>query len=609
MASSRVIRTKWIENFRKSPLVDRKTGRFLHRFAYQLFYGKDDPEYPDDFPHNFRAFYESQYEYDRSTSVETTLRFLHFVGIRLRREMLDQYLILNSSDFHKVVRKAYFILRTLAHNPQLEIGAPFKENIYDLSYLLSIETGRAQLALFDDIDLPELYSRHAKIPEGYDTDEVVKQLFDNIESSNDSYFITGKAGTGKSTFIRYFTQKTKKQVLLTAFTGIAAINVGGVTIHSLFNFPFRAVLPGDEDIKIFNESDPRRKMISETDTIIIDEVSMLRADVLQAIDYSLRHNGGNPNKLFGGKQIIFVGDIFQLPPVTNESDDVDRSLFTELYKSPYFFDCDAYRELNPRFFEFHKSHRQGEDLAFVELLDAVRTCSADTRVLRKLNERVDPMYTPDPEAFAITLTTNNYIARQVNEHRLRDLPFKKYEFEAEVKGEFDERKYPNSLRLELKKNAQVVFIRNDVGGQRRWVNGTIGKIEFIAQDIIEVKLPDGSVHAISKETWEHRGYRYDRSKGKIISEAKGTFTQFPIKLAWAITIHKSQGLTFDNVVIDLGSGAFVNGQVYTALSRCRKLSGITLRREIRQNDIIHDQRLIEFYRKVTETAFRFTASA
>lgn len=609
MASSRVIRNKWIENFKKCPLVNRRARGFEHRLAYQLFYGKDDPEYPDDYPQNFRGFFEQQYEYDRPTSIEITLRFLDFVGIRLTRKALDEYFNLNSADFHKFMKKAYFILRTLAHSPALDIGAPFKENIYDLSYLIRIETGQAQLALFEDIDLPELYSRNSKIPEGYDQDEIVQQLFDSIESSNDSFFITGKAGTGKSTFIRYFTQKTKKQVLLTAFTGIAAINVGGVTIHSLFNFPFRALLPGDEGIKIFNESDPRRKMISETDTIIIDEVSMLRADVLQGVDYSLRRNGGNPNKLFGGKQIIFVGDIFQLPPVTNESDDVDRSLFTELYNSPYFFDCDAYRDLNPRFFEFQKSHRQGEDLAFVQLLDAVRTCSVDTDILRKLNKRVDPMYTPDPEAFAITLATNNYIARKVNDQKLRELPFKKFDFEAEVKGEFDERKYPNNLRLELKKNAQVVFIRNDVGGKRRWVNGTIGKIEFIADDVIEVKLADGSVHAISKETWEHRGYRYDRGKGRIISEAKGTFIQYPIKLAWAITIHKSQGLTFDNVIIDLGSGAFVNGQVYTALSRCRKLSGIVLRRGIRHEDIIHDFRLIEFYMRASEPPFQFTASA
>lgn len=603
MASSRVTQKKWVENFKRSPLVKKDIGKFNIRIAYQLFYGKNDPTYPEDFPHNFEFFYQNQNDNDRGTCIETCLRFLYFIGIRLRKEAVDKQLQLNSADFHMLLKKTYFILRTLAHhNEDLDIGDPYKDNLFDLSYLIRIETGQAQLALFEDMELPQLYRRDSKIPDGYENDESIGKLFDAIESSNGSYFITGKAGTGKSTFIRYFTQKTKKQVLLTAFTGIAAINVAGVTIHSLFNFPFRALLPEDEEIKIFNENDPRRKIIHETNTIVIDEVSMLRADLLQAIDYSLRNNGGNKDKLFGGKQILFVGDVFQLPPVSNESDDVDRYLFNELYNSAYFFDCDAYRDLNPQFFEFTKSHRQKDDLEFVELLDRVRTCVVDRQTLLTLNERVDPAYTPNPEDFAITLTTNNYIARQVNDEKLKTLSVTKYVFEADVKGDFDGRKYPNDLKLELKKNAQVVFVKNDLSGQRRWVNGTIGKIEFIATDVIDVKLPDGTVHALSRETWEHRGYRYDRSKGKIISEAKGTFTQYPIKLAWAITIHKSQGLTFDNVIIDLGSGAFVNGQVYTALSRCRRLSGITLRREIRATDIIHDPRLIEFYNRLTSSA-------
>lgn len=604
MASSRVIQKKWVENFKRSPLVNKETRKFNKGIAYQLFYGRNDPEYPADFPQDFQGFYNNQYENDRNSCIDTCLHFLHFIGIRLSKEAVLKQLQLNSADFHKVLKKTFFILRTLAHHREdLDTANPYRDNLFDLSYLIRLETGQSQLALFEDMELPQLYSRDFKIPEGYENDQIIHNLFEAIEGSTDSFFITGKAGTGKSTFIRYFTQKTKKQVLLTAFTGIAAINVGGVTIHSFFNFPFRALLPGDEEIKIFNENDPRKKIIQETDTIVIDEVSMLRADILQAIDYSLRNNGGERSKLFGGKQLLFVGDIFQLPPISDESDDVDRYLFNELYNSPYFFDCDAYRDLNPHFFEFTKSQRQKEDLQFVNLLDKVRTCSIDKETLSKLNERFDPTYAPAAEEFAITLTTNNYIARKVNDAQLRELPFTKYTFDADVKGDFDERKYPTNVKLELKKNAQVVFIKNDAGARRRWVNGTIGKIDFVANDVIEVKLPDGSVHPLSKETWEHRGYRYDRAKRKIISEAKGTFTQYPIKLAWAITIHKSQGLTFDNVIIDLGSGAFVNGQVYTALSRCRKLDGITLRRAIRPTDIIHDPRLIEFYNRLGIPAF------
>ena len=604
MASSRVIRNKWMENFKKSPLVNKETRKFNKDIAFQLFYGRKHPEYPETYPQGFQEFYNHQNENDRDICIDTCLHFLHFIGIRLSKEAVDKQLQINTADFHKLMTKTFFILKTLAHQPEnLDIGNPYKDNLFDLSYLIRIETGQAQLALFEDMELPQLYSRDSKIPDGYENDHTVRTLFEAIETSNDSFFITGKAGTGKSTFIRFFTQKTKKQVLLAAFTGIAAINVGGVTIHSFFNFPFRALLPGDEEIKIFDDNDPRRKIVQEINTIVIDEVSMLRADILQAIDYSLRHNGGDKSRAFGGKQILFVGDVFQLPPISNESDEVDRYLFNELYNSPYFFDCDAYRDLKPHFFEFTKSHRQREDLQFVNLLDKVRTCTVDKQTLSKLNERVDPLYAPMAEEFAITLTTNNYIAQRVNEEQLRQLPFTKHTFNADVKGDFDEKKYPTNLKLELKKNAQVVFIKNDIGGQRRWVNGTIGKIYFIANDVIEVKLPDGSVHAISRETWEHRGYRYDRSKRKIISEAKGTFTQYPIKLAWAITIHKSQGLTFDNVIIDLGQGAFVNGQVYTALSRCRKLKGITLRREIRPTDIIHDSRLIEFYNQLSMPAF------
>ncbi|HEU5292194.1 MAG TPA: AAA family ATPase [Cyclobacteriaceae bacterium] len=595
MASHYKIQKKWIDNFTKSPFVNRSTGKFKKEIAIQCFHGKSEDAYDASYPENFDNFYNTHYLLGRLEAVEITLKFLHFIGIKLNKHALVSHLETFPDEYHKVLKKCYYLFRTMTnYNETLDIHNPYHDNYWDIQYFIKIESGQTQLAIFHDADLPELYNKVLKLPDGYDSDEVITELFKDIENSNDSFFITGKAGTGKSTFIHYFTQKTSKKVLLTAFTGIAAINVGGVTIHSFFKFPLRSLLPGDEEIKIFHEDDQRRKIITEIDTIIIDEISMLRADLLEAIDYSLRKNGGDAGMPFGGKQILFVGDLFQLPPVTDSSE-VDRFIFKEIFNSPYFFDSRAYNELNPKFFEFKKPKRQKDDLEFVKLLDSVRVCEISDSNLDKLNQQVNPNYVPDSKDFVITLTVNNAIANEVNEHRLNELPFTKHIFNADIKGEFDENRFATSPLLELKQKAQVIFIKNDSTGQKRWVNGTIGKIEFITDDMIEVMLPDKSVHEITRETWEFRGYKYDKSKRKVTSEVKGTFTQFPIRLAWAITIHKSQGLTFDKVVVDLGSGTFVNGQLYTALSRCRKLDGLILKRKIKQQDVIHDKRLIEFY--------------
>jgi len=244
--------------------------------------------------------------------------------------------------------------------------------------LLRIESEESihggQLNLFEGLELPELYNKFSILPENYENDPIIKDLFNRIENSNNSFFITGKAGTGKSTFVQYFAQKTQKKILMTAFTGIAAINVGGQTIHSFFRFPLKPLMPEDDEIIIFKDFTQKYKIIQKIDTIIIDEVSMLRSDILEAIDYSLRRNGGDPNKRFGGKQILFIGDIFQLPPVTDSTDEVVKYLFSEIYKSEYFFDSHSYKEIAPIYFEFNKSHRQKDDLPFVELLDEVRIC-------------------------------------------------------------------------------------------------------------------------------------------------------------------------------------------------------------------------------------------
>jgi ATP-dependent DNA helicase PIF1 len=595
MSNIKALEKKWIENFKKSPLIDDASGLFKSDYAHQLFYGKaENSLYPSDFPHDFHKYYNEHSNLDIQKVLETCILFLNFIGISLTSNKLITHIKKNPAEYKKFIDKCYYILKMLAHyNQTLALSNPYKDNFREIDYLLRIECEEIQLKIFDEpLFLPDLYSRFTNLPDGYEKNTIVTQLFEKIETSNESFYITGKAGTGKSTFIQYFAQKTRKKVLMCAFTGIAAINVGGQTIHSFFRFPPQPLLPEDDEITAFEKHSKKYKLIQEIDIIIIDEVSMLRADIVEAIDYSLRINGGDPASVFGGKQIIFVGDIFQLPPVANTNDQLDNLLFTEHYKSKYFFDAPAYKKLNPSYFEFKVSYRQGSDLRFVETLDRVRVCDIDNDLLKTLNTRYNPSYIPQNHEFVITLASNNAIAYNENVRRLSELSYTTFKFDADITGEFKEERFPTNKVLELKKYAQVIFIKNDMA--RRWVNGTIAKIDFISDDFIEIRLQDGSIHKLEKTTWENRIFQYDSSKRRIVSELKGTFTQYPIKLAWAVTIHKSQGLTFDNVVIDVGSGTFVNGQMYTALSRCRTLTGITLKTIIKKEDIISDERIIAF---------------
>ena len=597
MPNPRIIERKWFENFKKCPLIDTEVGSFNDKYAYQLFYGKHDETYPSDYPQNFITFYNTSDNIDRNIAIDTILEFLNFIGIKIQKQNIKNHLEKYPDDFSKLIKKCRYIFKALAHSDNtLNINNPFRDNTGDIFFLSRIESEESikggQLNLFEDIDLPVLYKKFSNLPDGYENDSIAMDLFRRIENSKDSFFITGKAGTGKSTFIHYFAQKTQKKVLMIAFTGIAAINAGGQTINSFFKLPLKPLMPEDHEITIFDKYSEKFKIIEHTDIIIIDEVSMLRSDILEAIDFSLRQNGGNPHKLFGGKQLLFVGDIFQLPPVLAE--DIEGIRFNEIYKSEYFFDAHSYKKISPKYFEFKFSHRQKDDLAFVQLLDKVRVCQVDDNTLLKLNERHNSNYIPKIEEFVMNLTSSNAIANAENTLKLRELPYAELPpFEAVIIKEFQEQKYPTGKTLELKKNAQVILIKND--SQKRWVNGTIAKIDFITKDLIEIRLQDGTIHKLEKETWENRKYKYDKEKKRIVSEIVGTFTQYPIKLAWAITIHKSQGLSFDKVIIDLGSGAFVNGQVYTALSRCRTFNGITLKRRLRKEDIISDSRIIKFH--------------
>lgn len=591
------IKNTWLQNFKKSPLIT--DGTFNTSIARQLYYGPDE-ERNLPFKEGFRDFNDNCDISDSENNIDSLLQYLHFIGITISKKSISDGIERGTTSYPSILKKAYYIFKHLAgYDEELNIDDPYHDNMGDLFFFLRIEevdNGQSkQLTLFEELELPDFYNKYIELPTGYENDKTAQKLFDLIENSDKSIFLTGKAGTGKSTFIHYFTKKTEKNVLLVAFTGIAAINIGGQTIHSFFRFPLKPLLPSDPDITIFKPFFQKRKILEQTDTIIIDEVSMLRSDILEGLDYSLRMNGGNPNKIFGGKQLILVGDIFQLPPVIDNADEVESELFKIIYDSEYFFDSIAYKQLNPETFEFNKIHRQTNE-EFINLLNKVRDCSIDNKGIEELNKRYNPSFTPKPEEFVITLTTNNYLAKSENVNKLNSLPYISHFFKANITGDFKEDKYPTDPVLELRRNSQIMLVKNDsVDKGRRWVNGTIAKIEFIDDEKIEIELKDGSIHTLQKETWENRQYQWDKSKGRITSKVVGTFEQYPIKLAWAITIHKSQGLTFDTVIIDLGSGAFVNGQLYTALSRCRTLEGLTLKRRIQKKDIIEDKRLIDFY--------------
>jgi ATP-dependent DNA helicase PIF1 len=602
MSIIKKIEKNWLKNFKNSALV--KDGIYNPESANGLFYGFEESTEPSGkFELGFRAFNDNFDFSNPEPQIEKLITYLHFIGITLSKSAINSAVTSGRYSYEQILKKAFYLLKQLAtYDMSLNINDPFYDNMGDLYFFLRLEEGDSnsekQLTFFDEIELPDLYNKYIDLPREYENDETALNLFVDIESSNDSYFVTGKAGTGKSTFIHFFTKNTDKSVLLLAFTGIAAINIGGQTIHSFFGFPFKPLLPGDNDIPVFKKFVQKRKILEKVNTIIIDEVSMLRSDILEGLDYSLRNNGGNPNLKFGGKQMIFVGDIFQLPPIVQKNSPIEKELFQTIYKSEYFFDSPTYKELNPNFFEFEKVHRQ-DNVDFINLLDKIRTCSINDLGISKLNKRFHPDFIPALKDFVIVLTSTNYIADSENKKRMVALPYKSFFFKATIEGDFKKDRYPTASILEFKRNSQVMFVKNDsTDNGRRWVNGTIAKMEFLTDDKIEIKLIDGTICSIKKETWENRKFQWDKSKGRITSKVIGTFEQYPLKLAWAITIHKSQGLTFDKINLDLGSGAFVSGQLYTALSRCRTLNGINLKREIKQTDIIEDSRLLKFYDEI-----------
>ena len=419
-----------------------------------------------------------------------------------------------------------------------------------------------------------------------------KLAFDALEYTDECLFITGKAGTGKSTLLRHFVANTKKTCVVLAPTGIAAINVGGVTIHSFFRLPFRPIVEGDDEIQRFPRNSDKFKMIQKTEVFIIDEVSMLRADIIDAIDQTLRLNSEYPDKPFGGKQMIFFGDLFQLEPVV-QNNEVERYLFNEYYNSHYFFDARVYRHVHMHCIELRKIYRQ-TDPDFIHILDVIRLNRADEVELAQLNKRVDRKFIPSADDTYVTLSTRNSVAAGINEFELVKIKQPEFIYRGEIDGEFNTKQLPTESALVFKVGAQVIFIKNNLDG--KWVNGSIGKIHALAEDKIEVLLPNGNIEEVSRETWENKRYYWDAVNRRVKSEVVGTFKQYPVKLAWAITIHKSQGLTFDKVILELSGGTFAHGQLYVALSRCRTLDGMILREPIKQKDVIIDERVVRFAR-------------
>jgi ATP-dependent exoDNAse (exonuclease V) alpha subunit len=401
------------------------------------------------------------------------------------------------------------------------------------------------------------------------------------------FFLTGKAGTGKSTFLRESVKQINKQFIVAAPTGIAAMNVGGMTLHSLFQLPMRPLIPEDKGITRFSPDSWRYKVLKRMQTLIIDEVSMVRADVIDAVDVSLRRNLGNPLP-FGGKQVLLIGDLFQLGPVVSSAKN-EKELLERFYDSPYFFDAKVFRKMAATgmelpAIELQQVYRQ-HDMGFIRLLDKIRQGTVEWDDLAELNLRyVGNQSSLDKQHFQITLCATNSQAEQINAQMLARLSGQAFEYVATTNGEFDQKLYPTDQPLVLKVGAQVMFIRNDPEG--RWVNGTIGEVYAIDKEVIQVVLEDGEVHEVTPTTWENICYTYDKEKDCVAAEVLGSFTQYPLRLAWAVTIHKSQGLTFDHVNIHLGTGAFAAGQLYVALSRCRTLEGITLSQKVRMQDVI-----------------------
>jgi hypothetical protein len=423
---------------------------------------------------------------------------------------------------------------------------------------------------------------------------------DFVNQTSQHIFLTGKAGTGKTTFLKHIRHSTHKNCIVAAPTGVAAINAGGMTLHSLFQLPFEPFIPGMDyrnSKERFRFSATKRDMLQRLELLIIDEVSMLRADTLDSIDAMLRYIRRS-DRPFGGVQILYIGDMFQLPPVVKD----DEWIFLrEHYRSPFFFHSKAMQRVPPVYLELKKVYRQREQF-FVDLLNRVRNDELTQEDFQTLNQQYQPDFKSPANEKYITLTTHNAKADAINNRELARLTTPVYRFEGEIKGEFPEYSLPTEMTLTLKKDSQIMFIKNDSGEERRYYNGKLGTIANIGIDRIEVRLEgSGDVIDIEKETWKNIRFTLNKDTAEIEEEELGAFVQYPIRLAWAITIHKSQGLTFERAIIDTGN-AFAAGQAYVALSRCTSLNGIVLLSQITQRSVQTDSHAVQLSKSEKEQA-------
>lgn len=422
-----------------------------------------------------------------------------------------------------------------------------------------------------------------------------QQVWQLINRTNRSVFLTGKAGTGKSTFLRYITENTRKPHVVLAPTGVAAVNAGGVTLHSFFQLPLKPILPDDPDFSVsrirqrFKYNRSKIQLIRKLKLIVIDEISMVRADVMDIIDRILRVYTGNMRQPFGGIQMLLVGDIFQLEPVATGD---AREILRNAYKHLFFFSANVFKDFQVIPIELVKCYRQS-DTTFVNILDRIRIGKPLQSDIQAINSRFNPDVTSGPaDGFVMTLASQRDMVNAINEKHLAKIKFPEITYTGQTEGDFPETALPVPVKLVLKLGAQVVFVRNDF--EHRWYNGSLGKVTMATEDKLEIELENGDRHILEPERWSNIKYVYNEDTRRVDEIELGSYIQYPVRLAWALTIHKSQGLTFNNVIIDLGRGAFTGGQTYVALSRCRSLEGMTLRSVLRDRDIFVNPEIARF---------------